>query len=301
MSLNIFDHYADRIIHPPAWMFNGGLQYVTLMGSQAYAVSSDNSDNDYYGFAIPPREFIFPSQFGEIEGFGTPLPRFEQWSEHHIINPRKPDITNDYAIYNITKYFHLCMDCNPNMIDSLYTPERCVQYCSPIARRVREKRNIFLHKGSWHRFRGYAYSQIAKIKNKTNSTNPKRKESIEKFGYDVKYGYHLTRLLLEVEQILQEHTIDLERSNEVLKSIRRGEWTLEYLLEWFKKKETSLEEVYSSSTLRVCPDEKEIKSLLMECLEEYYGNLQCANLEENELISRLKSKLDTIKSIANSL
>ena len=85
----------------------------------------------------------------------------------------------------------------------------------------------FLHKGAWHKFKGYAYSQLNKIQ--TKSPTGKRAELVEAHGYDVKFAYHVVRLLLEVEQILVAGDIDLECDREQLKAIRRGEWTLPQL------------------------------------------------------------------------
>jgi predicted nucleotidyltransferase len=266
------------------------------MGSQAYAVNSGNSDNDYYGFTMPPKEAIFPSQYGEIEGFGNPIPRFHQWQQAHVSSGEK-GITHDFAIYNIAKYFHLCMECNPNMIDSLFTPPRCVVHKTAISQKVLDNRKLFLHKGAWHKFRGYAYSQIHKIENGVNRSNPSRQENIVKFGYDVKFAYHVVRLILEVEQILIEHDLDLERPKELLKSIRRGEWTLEHLLQWFREKEKSLENVYHTSTLQAFPNEDKIKTLLFECIEDFYGTIEFSPFRktEAELVASIKKKLSSLQ------
>lgn len=136
-----------------------------------------------------------------------------------------------------------------------------------------ENRDIFLHKGCWHTFKGYAYSQ----KNKMLTKNPigKRKESYEKFKYDLKFAYHLVRLLLEVEQILTEGTLTLDRNSYQLRSIRSGEWTLDEILSFFDSKEKCLESVYNEcKILPYSPDEGKIKKLLMECLEIGYGNIE---------------------------
>lgn len=101
----------------------------------------------------------------------------------------------------------------------------------------------------------------------------KRLESVKVSNYDTKFGYHLVRLVLQAEQILNEHDLDLERNREVMKSIRRGEWELERLKEYFVTKEKSLEETYAKSTLREYPDEAAIKTLLVKCLEHHYGSL----------------------------
>ena len=74
--------------------------------------------------------------------------------------------------------------------------------------------------------------------------------------------------------ILMEEDIDLQRNNEQLKAIRRGEWTEERLRTWCADKESQLEKVYAESKLRATPDEPKIRSLLVNCLEEHYGSLE---------------------------
>jgi predicted nucleotidyltransferase len=290
MGRNIFDVIQDRTLcQPPKWLPQN-LHYCVITGSVSYAVSSDTSDMDVVGFCIPPKEMIFPHLRGEILGFGTQISRFENWQQHHIIDKSSKQ-EYDFSIYSIVKFFHLAMENNPNMVDIIFTPQRCVLYCSPVGQLVRDNRKMFLHKGSYHKMRGYSYSQLHKIGTKANSSNPKRQESIEKYGYDVKFGYHIVRLLLEAEQILIEHDLDIERNSEILKSIRRGEWSEQKLRSWFDEKEKHLEELYIKSDLRSYPNEEEIKQLLLTCLEQHYGSLDNAIKQEvpvEKLINELK-------------
>lgn len=113
--------------------------------------------------------------------------------------------------------------------------------------------------------------------------------------YSTKFAYHVVRLLLESEQILMEHDLDIERNAEILKSVRRGEWNEEKLRNWFDEKEKHLEELYTKSTLRHSPDLEAIKELLFNCLEQHYGSLDTAVKREvpiEKLISELKSVLE---------
>lgn len=258
-----------NLITPPQWMADN-IHYLTYMGSVAYGVATESSDNDLYGFCIPPKEQIFPHLAGEIPGFGTPKNRFEQYQQNHIVDQQGKEY--DIAIYSIVKYFQLCMQNNPNMIDSLFTPNDCVRHITKVGLLVRDHRRMFLHKGSWQKFRGYAYAQLNKMNGKTE--NSKRYEMIQLYGYDLKFAYHVIRLICEVEQILTTGDIDLRRDAELLKSIRRGEWTEERVRTWFSDKEKSLESLYTESTaVPYKPDEEAIKQLLLDCLEDHYGSL----------------------------
>ena len=158
-----------KLITPPSFM-QSNVHYETMMGSIAYGVSSDTSDMDIYGFCIPPKNMIFPHLAGHIEGFGKSPERFQNYQQHHIIDPNADGGNGkeyDIDIYNIIHYFQLCMENNPNTIDSIFTPDRCVLHSTQIGNLVRENRKFFLHKGSWHKRKGYAFSQLHKIDIKT--------------------------------------------------------------------------------------------------------------------------------------
>ncbi|WP_422928499.1 nucleotidyltransferase domain-containing protein [Singulisphaera sp. PoT] len=290
----------QNLIKPPRWL-PGNVQYETIMGSVAYGVSSDTSDVDIYGWAIPPRDDIFPHLRGEIPGFGEPSGRFEQFQEHHVKDRSAlagHGRTYDLTIFGIVKFFSLAMDNNPNIIDSLFTPTTCVLHCTRVGTVVRENRRLFLHKGAWSKFKGYAYSQMHKIAIK--QPRGKRAELVAEHGYDTKFGYHVVRLIGEVEQILTDGDIDLQRDRETLKAIRRGEWTHERLRAWFAEKELQLEKIHAESTLRASPDESRIKALLLDCLEEHYGSLEgcLVNPDRATLALRnIQAELDRVKDL----
>lgn len=344
-----------NLIQPPDFVVSQ-IQYEVITGSVAYGVSGDVSDMDIYGFCIPHKEIIFPHLGGEIQGFGKHSTRFEQYQAHHIYNPSNKR-NYDVTIFSIIKFFQLCMDNNPNMIDSLFVPQRCVLYCSQLGEHVRANRKRFLHAGAYHKFKGYAYSQKNKLKNKIileiidfekpynlqdkniifsqiveeiewrnkekdmlgdmalqivplrelfrykallqQCKEPtKRKRAILDKGYDVKFGYHIVRLLNEIEQILIEGDIDLERDRERLKSIRNGDWSVGRLEKYFEDKETYLEELYQKTTLPRRPDEAFIKQLLLDCLEMHFGSLdKCVTVlgKEKQALRDIQTILEGVK------
>jgi Predicted nucleotidyltransferase. len=131
-----------QLLHtPPDYVINQ-VQYEVIMGSVAYGVFSDMSDVDIYGFCIPDKEVIFPHLAGEILGFGKQKKRFEQFQQHHIDVPAEKK-QYDVTIFSIIRYFQLCMENNPNMVDSLFVPQRCILHCSAIGNLVRENRRTF--------------------------------------------------------------------------------------------------------------------------------------------------------------
>jgi predicted nucleotidyltransferase len=245
--------------------------YETLMGSTAYGCSLGNSDKDIYGFCIPPLDMIFPHLRGEIVGFGNQLQRFEVYQEHHM---KDGDVTHDVSIYSIVKYFHLLMDNNPNMADSLWTYDDDVITQTKISKMVRDNRKMFLHRGAYHRYIGYAHAQMHKIKNKHGHMNPKRNETIQQYGYDTKYAMHCLRLMREVEQILLTGDFDIKNDKDFLIEVRKGKYTLTQLEQEFLRQEIVITQAYNNSKLQDIPNENAIKELLLNCIEEFHGKLE---------------------------
>lgn len=291
------DEDGKRILDCPKFLLTNTL-FLVKMGSQAYGVSNDDSDYDVYGCAMPRIGQIFPHLDGCIPGFGEQTTPFNNYQQHHIKSPID-NIEYDFNIYGIVSYFNLCMDCNPNMIDSLFVPDNCIIHITKIGQMIRENRKMFLCKKAWHTYKGYGHSQLHKAQGKNPKKGSKRYELREQYGVDTKYLYNVYRNLSQVEQILMEEDLDLQETGrrEVMKEIRRGEWSFDRVQEWFNNKEKQLEQAYHDSKLPNTPREKEIRELLMNCLEEHYGKLDNAISSALVVPDRYQKTLMEVKGL----
>lgn len=270
----------------PAHAYATDISYEVITGSFSYGVSNDTSDKDVIGVFVPPLEVVFPHLTGNVPGFGPEPNKTDIYQKHHIqVDEGEVDVT----LYSLVKFFDLCAENNPNMVDALFVPPRCITHMDDSARIMRDNRRLFLHKGSFHRFRGYALQQMKNVKNK--APVGKRVELVKKFGYDVKFAYHIVRLLNECEDILMTQDLDLEKSREMLKAVRNGEWTIEELEEWSKKKTNELDTLYINSTLRHSPDYDQLKRVLLMCLESKYGSIDRVILTGDEYAMVRKYKI----------
>ena len=264
----------DGFTTPPPWLPDNTC-FEAITGSESYGCHDpDTSDVDVVGFCIPPKQIVFPHLDGRIAGFGPKPPSFDQYQQHHV-GPAAKGKVYDVTIYSIVKFFHLCSEGNPNMIDALFVPRRCVLHSTSIYEHVRERRREFLHMGFWPKFRGYAYAQLKKLQSGRQPTG-KRLEIVRKHGYDTKFAYHIVRLCLECEQILATGDLVLDRDRELYKAIRRGEWDMERIVKWFEDMEPRLEATKSKSSLPQTPDWDALNQLLKECMELHYGSLSKA-------------------------
>lgn len=254
---------AEKFIQCPDFV-ESQTHYLAIGGSRAYACHKEDSDYDIVGFCIPSKDFIFPNVILDFDE----RPRFDQWEAKDITWNQKK---YSFNVYNIVKFFKLCAECNPNIIESLYIHPQNVLKMSSIGVIVKEARKEFLHKGAYHRYKSYACSQWHKIKDNKSQTSTRSRHPVDQ--YDLKFACHTVRLLLQCEQILTEYDLDLMRNAEQLKSVRRGDWSLDQLNEWFHQKVITLEKLFGDSTIPLHSDKIKIRATLLKCLEQAYGSL----------------------------
>ncbi|HVI41862.1 MAG TPA: nucleotidyltransferase domain-containing protein [Anaerovoracaceae bacterium] len=134
--------------------------FLVLSGSRSYGFSGPNSDWDYRGIAIPPLDSYIGlnSRFEQIvDGEGG-----KHVYKHYPVGLLQPDA--DMQVMELAKLCRLAAQCNPSVIEILFSHDDAVIKCSPIMRQLLDKRELFLSKQAKARFCGYALSQLNRIK-----------------------------------------------------------------------------------------------------------------------------------------
>lgn len=154
--------------------YNGNLKWLTkstilfgLAGSRSYNLHSDESDFDYKGIAIPPREYFY--------GF---LNKFEQ-AEY-----RSEDKSKEFTIYEIRKFINLAAQANPNILELLWLDDQDYIIKTSFGEKLIENKEKFLSKKVVYTYSGYAAAQLKKIKlHRSHLLAPPKKEpQREEFG-----------------------------------------------------------------------------------------------------------------------
>lgn len=276
----------------PSWM-KSCVHYEVITGSVAYGISDDTSDMDIYGWCIPPKRILFPYAENNLFGFDEPEV-FRQFQKHGVVDPSAnagKGQSYDFTIFNIVDFCKKCMECNPNMLDALFVPRRCILHSSSIAEMIRQNRDLFLSKKAFHKFTGYLHSQMSKLDRQPIG---KRKELVERMGFDTKYASHAVRLACQVEQVLELGTMDITRDRELYKAIRRGEWSLEQIRNWVAQKELQLNKLYNESKLRHTPEKNKIRELLLACIEQHYGSFTAAEYTESNKYKNVVQQIEDL-------
>lgn len=138
--------------------------YLARHGSHAYGTNTPESDEDFRGIAIAPREY----QLGALHTF-----------EQAVSNA-----PTDLTIFELRKFVHLASQANPNVIEILFVDESDRLLVTPLGERVLTMRELFITKRVRHTFSGYAASQMGRIKRHYSWLKhpPKAKPTRAEFG-----------------------------------------------------------------------------------------------------------------------
>ena len=137
--------------------------YDIVTGSHAYGTNTASSDEDTRGIFMYHRNDRLSLE---------PLPL------------EASDDSQDIKYYELAKFLSLLKDCNPNIVEMIYSPSNCIRYTHPIMDMIINNRSLFITKKAYHTHSGYAYAQIKKCKgvNKwINNPQPKDPPNKEDF------------------------------------------------------------------------------------------------------------------------
>lgn len=143
------------------------LVFLMLRGSQAYGTNTPESDMDYGGICMPTEDVLFG------------IDKFEQDDTWVDDSGDK----SDKSIYVFGKAIDLLTENNPNMLDYLCAPERCVIHTSRVWDKVRDNADLFISRDTKNSFLGYALAQLGRIKtHRSYLLNPQLEPKREDYG-----------------------------------------------------------------------------------------------------------------------
>jgi len=168
--------------------------FLTVIGSRAYGLSRPDSDEDQAGVMIPGKEYFF--------GFD----RFDQFNGF-------PGV--DKTIYDIRKILKLIADNNPNCMDLLFVPDRCIKKITPYWHIFMENRDLFVSKKCRWTFSGYSRAQLERIDtHRKFLLNPPQSEpKREDFGLPATSIFPTAQLKAVVYAALGDFIIEEEKEN----------------------------------------------------------------------------------------
>ena len=167
--------------------------YRCQVGSKAFGLSSDDSDDDLRGIFLPPARL--------------------HWSLRRMPEQlESADADRDEVYWELVKFLRLALKANPSVLETLWTP--MVLQADETAAELRTMRQSFLSKHVYKTYSGYVLSQFRRMANAVKARGT----------YKPKHAMHLIRLLYSGIAALEtgEIRIDVAEHRAELLHIRGG-------------------------------------------------------------------------------
>ncbi len=217
----------------------GRLIHALVGGSQLHGVKLEGTDDhDIYGVYIESPDCCFWEAF----------PHFVTSTAPQSERNRAGDV--DVICYSLRRFARLAADGNPTILHMLFTQaDPGEEYWS----RILASRHLFLSKAHALKYKGYADAQLRRMTgDRGRGKHGQRPELAQQFGYDVKAGMHVLRLLHEGIEFVSRGWVTLPRpepERSRLIAVRRGEWSEDRIIAEANRLMADLDAAAESSPL----------------------------------------------------
>ncbi|MEA5573130.1 DNA polymerase beta superfamily protein [Calothrix sp. UHCC 0171] len=126
--------------------------FIGLAGSHGYGLNRPESDYDYRGVFIAPKEYYL--------GFSNVEQKDSGWDRESGMFPFL-DGNQDTVIYELRKIINLLSGANPNVLELLWLNN--YPHLTEVGKHLIKHRQLFLSKKVKHTYSGYAFAQIKKM------------------------------------------------------------------------------------------------------------------------------------------
>jgi predicted nucleotidyltransferase len=251
----------------------GTIIKVSLAGSHAYNLDTEDSDYDLNGIYVLPTADFFHIDNKPKESIHranvpcitctreTYTPFYGAYGTSRVMCPDCWDtrMMPDYTFHEVGKFMKLAAQGNPTMIEMLYTDsliERNEDW-----ENIHSIRAAFLSQNIHIAYSGYVKAQLKKLL--TRITEGKEGYSGKVRTRTKKHTRHIVRLLLQEEQLISGNRELTVRLNDEQRKfvLLTQDWDSSELIEWVESKQASYDQL--AETLPKKPDYDTINNLLL--------------------------------------
>lgn len=168
----------------------------------------------------------------------------------------------DFKVYTLKRWAGLACKGNPTILGFMFTPPNLEENVWTDI--ILPNKNVFKASSHASAFLGYASGQIARLDGKKGKGKHGQRPELEaKFGYDVKAGMHMMRMMFECEEFLNTGNITYPNpQKDILLEIRTGKWSWEKLFKEYYEAEKRVKEAEVKSPLPKQVDRVRVSELI---------------------------------------
>lgn len=203
-----------------------------LSGSRAYGTDVPGSDTDYRGvFCADPIHTLTPF---------FPVREVTDATEE------------DTKYYELSHFMKLLVDCNPNIVETVWVDAGDIVLSRPTYWMLRKRREDMLSMHFVYKTFGYATAQLKRFQR-------------NKVAYTDKCAMHFVRLTRMALETAETGQIEIRRldAGELI-HIRNGGWGYGEFIQYAAKQEAKLRKIESSPALKKKPNYLQAAEILMD-------------------------------------
>ena len=208
--------------------------YRVMVGSRAFGLATESSDEDRRGVFLPPAEWNW--------SLTKPPEQVEFFTEGV-----------EEVDWEIEKFVRLALQANPNILETLWSP--AVLHIDETGEELRAIRSAFLSRHLYRTYSGYVLSQFRLMKKGFDTDR----------RYKPKHAMHLIRLLHSGIHALKESDIrvDVGEHRDELLSIRNGSVTFDAVEARALELDRVFQEAFANTKLPEKPDTEKANRFLV--------------------------------------
>ena len=219
------DHSVEAPAATPGPDVSPFVIYRAVVGSRAFGLATESSDEDRRGVYLPPAEWHWsltrPPEQAESKAAGV-----------------------EEVVWEIEKFVRLALQANPNLLETLWVPQ--VMHADETGEELRRIRGAFLSRHLYRTYSGYVLSQFNLIEKRHAAGG----------SYKPKHAMHLLRLLHSGIHALTEGEIrvDVGEHRAELLDVRSGRWAFAEVKARALELDRLFQEAFARTTLPERPD-----------------------------------------------
>lgn len=178
---------------------------LTVAGSRAYGMHTEDSDLDIKGVFIPPLKYYFgTSRIEQIDSKEMMQKYVHSLPQDLLAVKNKNGMEG--VVFEVRRFLDLAAGANPNILDVLFCREEDVILQTPEGRFLRKERNRFLTKKCLQTFIGYAAAQAKRIEThrKWLLDPPDHEPTREEFGLPKRDAYPQDQVMAAMASVKKQ-------------------------------------------------------------------------------------------------
>jgi predicted nucleotidyltransferase len=205
------------------------------VGSRAFGLATESSDEDRRGVFLPPAELT--------------------WSLFRP--PEQVEYASDgieEVDWELEKFLRLALQANPNILETLWSPQ--VLHITELGQELREMRAAFLSRHLYKTYSGYVLSQFRLMRRNFEKTSK----------YKAKHAMHLVRLLYSGIHALRtgEILVDVGEQRDELLGIKAGHLSFEEVRTRALELDQIFQQAFTATRLPERPDYERVNRFLIQ-------------------------------------